>query len=318
MKTNRISLGIVLSPDAREILVCRPIECASSAGAGAVADAAASQGDFEVSSHAAWEFPATALKTTQDPKELLEHHLAGDLKLTVDALRDYYSIEIEGDEIRTSLFAWLCVADEKKTPSAGAPAETQDERGGGRDETAREPVGRIYKWVPRTSLATLSFADVHAQAAARIAAAQSDEELEKQLGTRAHRKKSMQGNKRANTKPEMLVRQRLRAAGYTGYRLQWKKAPGRPDIAFPGRKIAIFVNGCFWHRCPICKPSMPKSNVEFWQAKFRRNVERDAESTRALKEAGWHVITIWECELKKKRVDETMKRVLADIERFWI
>ena len=85
----------------------------------------------------------------------------------------------------------------------------------------------------------------------------------------------MQGNKRANTKPELLVRQRLREAGLTGYRLQWKKAPGRPDIAFPGRKIAIFVNGCFWHRCPHCNPSMPKRNTDFWIAKFKRNVERD-------------------------------------------
>ena len=91
---------------------------------------------------------------------------------------------------------------------------------------------------------------------------------------RAAIKKSMKGNKRANTKPELLVRQRLRAAGLTGYRLEWK-VPGKPDIAFPGRKIAIFVNGCFWHRCPKCNPSQPKRNVEFWEAKFRRNIERD-------------------------------------------
>ncbi len=87
---------------------------------------------------------------------------------------------------------------------------------------------------------------------------------------RAAVRKSMQGNKRRDTKPELLVRQRLRAAGLTGYRLDWAKAPGRPDIAFPGRKIAIFVNGCYWHRCPHCNPSMPSKNVEFWEAKFRR------------------------------------------------
>ncbi len=72
----------------------------------------------------------------------------------------------------------------------------------------------------------------------------------------------MKGNKRANTKPELLVRQRLRAAGLTGYRLEWK-VPGKPDIAFPGRKIAIFVNGCFWHRCPKCNPSQPKRTLSF-------------------------------------------------------
>lgn len=82
----------------------------------------------------------------------------------------------------------------------------------------------------------------------------------------------MKGNKRANTKPELLVRQRLRAAGLTGYRLEWK-VPGKPDIAFPGRKIAIFVNGCFWHRCPKCNPSQPSATLMFWEAKFRRNVE---------------------------------------------
>lgn len=130
---------------------------------------------------------------------------------------------------------------------------------------------------------------------------------------RAAIKKSMRGNKRADTKPEKLVRQRLRAAGLTGYRLQWKKAPGRPDIAFPGRKIAIFVNGCFWHRCPHCNPSSPKRNVEFWQAKFKRNVERDRAAIAELKEMGWTAITIWECELKRDRIDETMDKVVEQV-----
>ena len=134
---------------------------------------------------------------------------------------------------------------------------------------------------------------------------------------RAAIRKSMQGNKRANTKPELLVRQRLRAAGYTGYRLQWGKAPGRPDIAFPGRKIALFINGCFWHRCPHCHPSVPKRNTEFWEAKFRRNVERDRAAVAALEDAGWTVITIWECELKRDKIDTTMGRVLSQIRAAW-
>ena len=81
----------------------------------------------------------------------------------------------------------------------------------------------------------------------------------------------MQANKSKNTKPELKVRAALREAGLSGYRLHWKKAPGKPDICFPGRRVAIFVNGCFWHRCPHCGLSMPKSNVEFWEAKFARN-----------------------------------------------
>ena len=130
---------------------------------------------------------------------------------------------------------------------------------------------------------------------------------------RAAVRKSMQGNKRRDTKPELLVRQRLRAAELTGYRLDWAKAPGRPDIAFPGRKVAIFVNGCYWHRCPHCSPSVPRKNVEFWDAKFRRNVERDKRALAELEELGWLAITIWECELRRDRIDETMERVIEQV-----
>ena len=124
--------------------------------------------------------------------------------------------------------------------------------------------------------------------------------------------KSMQGNKRKDTKPELLVRERLRAAGLGGYRLQWK-APGRPDIAWPGKKVCVFVNGCFWHRCPHCNPSTPKKNVEYWTAKFARNVERDRGNVEALQADGWRVHTIWECELKKKALDGTMARLLPEL-----
>ena len=98
-------------------------------------------------------------------------------------------------------------------------------------------------------------------------------------------RKSMKGNKRSNTKPELLERERLRAAGLTGYRLQWK-VPGHPDVAWPGKKVALFVNGCFWHRCPHCNLSLPKSNVEYWVVKFARNVERDEQSRAALEALG--------------------------------
>ena len=124
--------------------------------------------------------------------------------------------------------------------------------------------------------------------------------------------KSMQGNKRANTKPELLVRERLRRAGLTGYRLQWK-VPGHPDIAWPGKRVAIEVRGCFWHRCPHCKPSTPKKNTEYWEAKFARNTERDAENVRKLEETGWRVHVIWECQLKKNAVDATMANLLPKL-----
>ena len=108
----------------------------------------------------------------------------------------------------------------------------------------------------------------------------------------------MRSNKSKNTKPEVLFRKALWQAGIRGYRVHWKKAPGKPDIAFPSKKIAIFLNGCFWHRCPSCNLSLPKNNQDFWKKKFARNVERDREKVEALKSENWQVLVIWECELK--------------------
>lgn len=108
----------------------------------------------------------------------------------------------------------------------------------------------------------------------------------------------MKGNVRAGTKPELALRRLLRQAGFPGYRLHWKNAPGRPDIAYPGRKVAVFVNGCFWHRCPHCSPPMPRSHPDFWERKFIRNAERDARKLQELEAAGWKTLVVWECELK--------------------
>jgi len=113
---------------------------------------------------------------------------------------------------------------------------------------------------------------------------------------------SMKGNKGKNTKPELLVRRLLREAGYSGYRLHWKKAPGRPDIAYPGRKVAIFVNGCYWHRCPTCNPPTPTAHADFWAAKFVANEARDTRQLEELRVAGWTVITIWECAIRHDAV----------------
>ena len=110
--------------------------------------------------------------------------------------------------------------------------------------------------------------------------------------------KIMSTIKGKNTKPELLLRKALWASGIKGYRLHWKNVPGRPDIAFPGKKIAIFVNGCFWHRCPYCNPSMPKSNLAFWEEKFKKNVGRDRIKIKSLKKLGWKTVVIWECQLK--------------------
>ena len=120
--------------------------------------------------------------------------------------------------------------------------------------------------------------------------------------------KYMRSNKAKNTKPELLFRKALWNSGLRGYRLHWQKAPGRPDIAFPGRKIAVFVNGCYWHRCPKCNLSLPKNNRDFWQQKFERNMERDKEKTAALEQEDWKVLVIWECELKND-LESQIKKV---------
>lgn len=120
---------------------------------------------------------------------------------------------------------------------------------------------------------------------------------------------TMQANKSKNTKPELFVRQALREAGLPGYRLHWKKAVGKPDICYPGRKVAIFVNGCFWHRCPHCHLALPKSNVDFWRAKFERNRARDRRDNALLAQDGWTVVIVWECRLKKSRAPQTLRQV---------
>ena len=124
----------------------------------------------------------------------------------------------------------------------------------------------------------------------------------------------MQGNKRRDTKPEVLVRRMLREMGFTGYRCDWRKAPGRPDVAFVGRKLAIEIRGCFWHRCPTCSLSVPKKNLDYWEAKFARNVERDEQNLAALEEAGWKVLVLWEHQLKKKELPAT-RRLLYEFVR---
>jgi DNA mismatch endonuclease, patch repair protein len=102
-----------------------------------------------------------------------------------------------------------------------------------------------------------------------------------------------------NTGPERMLRVALTEAGHAGYRLHWKNVPGRPDLAWPKRKVAVFVHGCFWHGCPYCEAKRPKSNKRFWNTKLDKNKERDARKVKELRTLGWRVLTIWECRLKK-------------------
>ena len=101
-------------------------------------------------------------------------------------------------------------------------------------------------------------------------------------------------------KPEMTVRRRLHSMGYR-YRLHRKDLPGKPDLVFPGQRKVILVHGCFWHQHadPDCKIARrPKSNKEYWLPKLERNVARDAKHQVQLRELGWDVLVIWECEVR--------------------
>lgn len=120
----------------------------------------------------------------------------------------------------------------------------------------------------------------------------------------------MSANKDRNTKPELVLRKALRANGLVGYRLHFKKLPGRPDISFVSKRVAIFVNGCFWHRCPYCNLPLPKSNTDWWKAKFEKNVERDKMKIAQLEDLGWKVAVVWECEIKKD-----VQKVVSEIQK---
>ena len=111
-----------------------------------------------------------------------------------------------------------------------------------------------------------------------------------------------------DTKPELAVRKWLWSHGYR-YRLNVKSVPGKPDIVMRPYRTAIFVNGCFWHGHDCGKSRMPKSNTDFWEAKIARNRKRDKENHRLLQENGWHVIVIWECQLKPTVIEHTMREV---------
>ena len=112
-----------------------------------------------------------------------------------------------------------------------------------------------------------------------------------------------------DTRPELKVRSWLFSHGYR-YRKNDSRLPGKPDVVMPKYRTVIFVHGCFWHRHPGCKNTrMPKSNIEFWETKFSRNIENDARHVRELESLGWRVIVIWECELGNKTFEETMQKV---------
>ena len=128
-----------------------------------------------------------------------------------------------------------------------------------------------------------------------------------------------------DTKPELIVRRGLWKRGFR-YRLNHKRLPGHPDLVLRKYRTCIFVNGCFWHghyvelskmeNSACCK--IPKTNHEFWVSKIKRNKERDKEEQKRLAEMGWHCITVWECELKPQRREETLDSIAFTLNHIWL
>lgn len=130
--------------------------------------------------------------------------------------------------------------------------------------------------------------------------------------TPAERSAVMRAVKSTDTSPELVVRRIAHALGFR-YRLHDRRLPGSPDLVFAGRRKVIFVHGCFWHRhrCPAGR-SLPATRQDYWTAKFARNVARDRRHTRALQQAGWRVLVVWECQTRRA----AQARLRARLERF--
>lgn len=133
--------------------------------------------------------------------------------------------------------------------------------------------------------------------------------------TPEQRHRNMAAIHSSSTKPELKLRRSLWHLGFR-YKVNDKKLPGKPDIVLPKYRTIIFIHGCFWHGHKDCKnASTPKTNTDFWTTKIARNQERDQEVWRQLEAKGWSVIIVWECQLKRAVMDETVARVQTEIIR---
>ena len=137
--------------------------------------------------------------------------------------------------------------------------------------------------------------------------------------------KNMSAIRSKNTRPELIVRKGLWSRGFR-YRLNYRRLPGHPDLVLRKYRTCIFVNGCFWHGHNVELSTMegstccriPNSNREFWISKIRRNKERDKEIQRELAKMGWHCITVWECELKPLKREQTLDSIAFTLNHIWL
>lgn len=131
--------------------------------------------------------------------------------------------------------------------------------------------------------------------------------------TKEQRSYNMSKIRSTNSAPEEKVRKYLFSKGFR-YRKNVRSLPGCPDIVLPKYKTVIFVNGCFWHMHDCPRFVWPSSNKEYWEPKIRRNVERDKINIELLQAEGWRVLIVWECELKKKTIEERLSRLSLELQ----
>lgn len=121
-----------------------------------------------------------------------------------------------------------------------------------------------------------------------------------------------------DTKPELLVRKYLFSKGVR-YRVNVKDLPGKPDIVLPKYKTIIFIHGCFWHGHEGCRYFViPKTRTEWWTEKIQKNQERDQQEHDALRQAGWNIMTIWECQLKPQKQSATLENILSLLQKTYL
>ncbi len=132
------------------------------------------------------------------------------------------------------------------------------------------------------------------------------------IWTKEKRSEVMSRIRSKNTKPEKILRSLLHKQGYR-FRIHRKDLPGKPDIIFPSKKIAIYVHGCFWHfhnDCPEGK--IPKTNSQFWELKFDKNIKRDKKHLREMHRNKWKTLVVWECQIEK-RPEHILKKIIKTL-----